>query len=158
MKGVINMEKYIAILSNLDFSNVIWQIMTPIIFSIADIVTGFIQAVINNNVDSQKMRNGLLHKVALVVILILGFIIELTFGLKIVSKSVCVFIIFMETISIAENLKKMGISLGWLTKILKEKTDNTINDNLNYLITTIDETVKDENIVKKEDTKDEKRN
>ena len=78
----------------------------------------------------------------------------MTFGLKIVSKSVCVFIIFMETISIVENLKKMGISLGWLTKILKEKTDNTINDNLNYLITTIDETVKDENIVKKEDTKD----
>lgn len=152
------MDKYIAILSNLDFSNVIWQIVTPIIFSIADILTGFIQAVINNNVDSQKMRNGLLHKVALIVILVLGFILELTFNLKIVSKSICIFIIFMETISIAENLKKMGISLGWLTKILKEKDDNTPNENLSYLIKTVDDVIKDENIkVKKEDTNDEKR-
>lgn len=151
------MEKYVEILSNLDFSNIIWQILTPVIFSFADILTGFIQAVVNNTVDSQKMRNGLLHKVALIIILILGFVIELTFNLKIISKGICIFIILMETISIAENLKKMGIKLGWLTNILKEKSDKTTNENLSYLINTVDDLIKDEN--KKEGgTKDEKRN
>lgn len=151
------MEKYVAILSNLDFTNVIWQIVAPICFSFADIITGFIQAVINNNVDSQKMRNGLLHKVALIIILVLGFILELTFNLKIISKGICIFIIIMETISITENLKKMGIELGWLTRILKEKSDNTTNENLSYLITTIDDAIKDENGKVKGETEDEKR-
>lgn len=151
------MQEYVAILSNLDFSSVIWQIMTPIIFSFSDIITGFIQAVINNNVDSQKMRNGLLHKVALITILILGFVVELAFNLKIVSKGICIFIIFMETISIAENLKKMGIKLGWLTRILKEKDDNTTNENLSYLINTIDDAIKDENIKVKGGTEDDEK-
>ena len=152
------MEKYVEILSNLDFSNIIWQILTPVIFSFADILTGFIQAVVNNNVDSQKMRNGLLHKVALIVILILGFVIELTFNLKIISKGICIFIILMETISIVENLKKMGIKLGWLTNILKEKSDKTTNENLSYLINTVDDLIKDENKKEEGGTKDEKRN
>lgn len=152
------MEKYVEILTNLDFTNITWQISAPLIFSFADIVTGFIQAVINKNVDSQKMRNGLLHKVTLIIILILGFVIELAFNLKIVSKTICVLIIFMEIISIAENVKKMGIKLGWLTKILKEKSDKTTNENLSYLINTVDDLIKDENKKEEGGTKDEKRN
>ena len=50
------------LLQTLTFSNIIWQVITPLIFSGLDILTGYIQAVINKNVDSKVMREGLLHK------------------------------------------------------------------------------------------------
>ena len=136
------MEELMNILNNLKFINIGWQIITPIIFSFSDLVTGFIQAVINKNVDSQKMRTGLWHKSLLLIIIFLSFLIDYAFSITYVSKGVSIFIIAMEIISISENLKKAGINLGFLGKLLKEKSDNSTNDNLSKLIDTIDESLK----------------
>lgn len=103
---------------NLQFSNIIWQIVTPLIFSLADIITGYIQAIINKNVDSQVMREGLLHKMLLLVVLILSFIMQFAFNLSFISIVVCLYICIMETTSILENLKKAGIELK-ITDFLK---------------------------------------
>lgn len=139
------MEKIMYILDQLDFSSVIWQIMTPLIFSMADIITGLIQAIINRNLDSQKMRMGLLHKTLLIIIILLGFTLDFTFSLNFVSRSICIFVIAMEIISIAENMKKAGIPIGKVANVIKTKSDNTVNDNLNYLINRFDEeTTKEE--------------
>lgn len=138
------MESLIKILDQLDFSSVLWQIMTPVIFSMADIVTGLIQAIINKNLDSQKMRMGLLHKTLLIIIILLGFTLDFTFNLNFVSRSICIFVISMEIVSIAENLKKAGIPIGKVANVIKTKSDNTVNDNLNYLINRFDETTKEE--------------
>ena len=139
------MEKIMYILDQLDFSSVIWQIMTPLIFSMADIITGLIQAIINRNLDSQKMRMGLLHKTLLIIIILLGFTLDFTFSLNFVSRSICIFVIAMEIISIAENMKKAGIPIGKVANVIKNKSDNTVNDNLNYLINKFDEeTTKEE--------------
>lgn len=105
------------IIQQLDFSNLGWQIATPIIFSVADIITGFIQAVINNDVKSKIMRQGLLHKILIIIILLLSFIASASFNLSIISKFVSIYIILMETISIFENLAKAGIDFGELKKI-----------------------------------------
>ena len=107
------------IIKTLNFSNIIWQILAPIIFSLADVLSGFVQAVINKNVDSSKMRSGLLHKVLIILIVILSFIADITFSLSFLSKIVCIYVIIMETMSILENLKKAGINLGKLTEIIK---------------------------------------
>ena len=109
------------ILQTLNFSSVAWQILAPCIFSMCDVITGFIQAVINKDVDSQIMRNGLLHKVLIVIIILLSFVVDLSFNLNFVSKIVCGYVILMETTSILENLKKAGIDIGKLTEILKDK-------------------------------------
>lgn len=117
------MEIY-EFLSNLNFSSIIWEITTPLIFSFADIVTGYIQAVINKNVDSQKMRIGLLHKALILIVIILSFIIHLAFDIKYISTFVCIYVAYMEFTSIIENLKKAGLELGKLGEILKQKTEN----------------------------------
>lgn len=108
----------IKIIETLNFSNMTWQILTPIIFIICDIVTGFIQAIINKNVDSTKMRTGLLHKILILVILILSFVLDNAFSLPICSKLVSIYIIMMELTSIVENITKAGINIGKLTEIL----------------------------------------
>lgn len=107
------------IINNLNFSSIVWQVLTPIIFSCADVITGFIQAIINNKLDSQKMRVGLLHKVLIILLVLLSFIVDLTFNLKFVSRIVCSYIIVMETISIFENLTKAGLDFGKLGELLK---------------------------------------
>lgn len=109
------------IIETLNFSNLTMQILAPLIFCLADILTGFIQAIINKNVDSKIMRTGLLHKSLITIILFLSFILDLTFSLDFVSKIVCSYIILMELTSILENLKKAGLNLGKLTEILNDK-------------------------------------
>lgn len=109
------------IIETLNFSSILWQILTPIIFSLSDVFTGFIQAVINNNLDSKIMRHGLLHKVLIILLVILSFIFDRAFNLLIVSKIVCIYIIIMETISIFENLTEAGLNFGKLTDLLKIK-------------------------------------
>lgn len=109
------------IINTINFSSVAWQILTPIIFSLADVVTGFIQAVINKNVDSAVMRTGLLHKVLITLVILLAFIADLTFSLDFIARIVCIYVIVMESTSILENIKKAGIEVGKLTDILVSK-------------------------------------
>lgn len=109
------------IIDTLNFSSILWQILTPIIFSLSDILTGFIQAIINNELDSKKMRMGLLHKVLIVTLVLLSFVADLTFNLHFISKIVCIYVIVMETVSIFENLTKAGLNFGKLTDLLKIK-------------------------------------
>lgn len=107
------------IIQSLSFSSILWQILAPILFSLGDIITGFIQAVINNDVDSTKMRTGLLHKILLILILFLSILLDITFNLSFCSKSVSIYIIVMEILSICENLTKAGVEMGYLSEILK---------------------------------------
>lgn len=109
------------LLENLNFSNIIWQIITPLIFSFADIITGYIQALINNNIDSQKMRVGLLHKTLMILVIVLSFVVEHAFNLHFISSFVCIYVVLMELVSILENLKKAGIDLGKFAELLKDK-------------------------------------
>lgn len=111
------------LLQTLTFSNIIWQVITPLIFSGLDILTGYIQAVINKNVDSKIMREGLLHKCLLIVAIVIGYVVEYAFGLKTVSSVITVYICVMELMSILENLKKAGVDLKAFGDILKNKED-----------------------------------
>lgn len=134
----------LEIVQNLNFTNLFWQIITPILFSLADIVTGYIQAVINKNVDSQKMRVGLYHKVLIILVLFLSFILGIAFDIMAISSFVCVYVVIMEVISIIENLKKAGIDVGWLSEIVKDKTEDTTEESINKLTKTIEEKKEEE--------------
>ena len=107
------------IVNNTEFVNFAWQIGTTLIFSLADIVSGFISAVIQNNLDSKKMREGLLRKMLIIIIIFLSYIVAKALNIEIVSKIVCIYIIVMESVSILENCKKAGLDLGKLGDLLK---------------------------------------
>lgn len=122
------MENLQYFIQNLDFTNTFWQVGTTLFFMLGDIISGVVSAIILKNLDSQKMREGLLRKVLLILIVLLGFVVGGAFKITFVSKAVCIYIIVMETISILENVKKAGVDLGKLGELLKiKKEDNTIN-------------------------------
>lgn len=116
-----------TLIDTLDFSSIAWEIITPLIFSLFDILTGFIQAVINKNVDSGIMRKGLLHKLLLLIIICSAVILDKAFNLPYVTKIVSIYIIVMEITSILENLKKAGIEVGDISKILIDKEEKKWN-------------------------------
>ena len=74
------------------------------------------------------MREGILRKILLILVVILSFIFQYTFNIPAISKVVCIYIIIMEIISILENVKKAGVDLGKLGDLLKIKNEN---DNIN---------------------------
>lgn len=112
------------IVQNVEFTSVMWQIITTLIFLLGDILTGFICAIINKNLDSQKMREGLLRKMLLIVVMGLSFCLQYAiFNMTIISKAVCIYIIIMEIVSILENLQKAGIDFGKFGNIFKIKGD-----------------------------------
>ena len=111
------------LVQTLSFTSVAWQIIAPLILSALDSLTGYIQAVINKNVDSKIMREGLLHKCLLIVAIVIGYVVEYAFGISAVAQVITVYICVMEVMSIAENLKKAGLDLGKLGDIQKNKED-----------------------------------
>lgn len=116
------------LINTLSFANITWQLIGSLIFILADVLSGVISALIQKNLDSQKMREGLLRKTLLIIVIALSFVVDFTFNITIISKVVCIYIIVMEVISILENLKKAGIDLGKLGELLKIKSEeNTVN-------------------------------
>lgn len=131
-----------VLIDKLNFSNIIWQIVTPLIFSLADIITGYIQAFINKDVDSQKMRTGLLHKILVILVIVLSFIIQFAFNISYIASVVSIYVVLMEIVSILENLKKAGVDIGRLGNILKDKTEDNLAETVNKLSNTIDNSIK----------------
>lgn len=106
-------------LQNLHFTNLIWCIFLPFCFMIGDIITGYIKAVINKNIDSTKMRDGILKKCCELLCILLGYIMNFAFGTNVILFAISIYILLMEITSLLENLKAMGIDLGNITKYFK---------------------------------------
>lgn len=140
------MDYIMNIINTLHFSNIAWQVGAVFIFILGDFATGLISAVILNNVDSKKMRQGLLRKILLVLIVFLSFVLEYTFNISVISDVVCAYIIIMEIISILENIKKAGIDLGKLGEILKEKGTAENIDNITVTFTKTNEKEETKNV------------
>ena len=79
-----------------------------------DFLTGLIKAFASNSFTSTKMREGLFHKVGLILCMVLGFLVDiaqgyLDFGVAVpVAAAICVYICLMEITSIIENVCKIN--------------------------------------------------
>lgn len=81
---------------------------------VMDYLTGLCKAVKQKDIDSTKMRDGLWHKAAYVLVVVLAEIIEhgqemvdLGFTVPLIVPA-CVYIILTETASILENLAEIN--------------------------------------------------
>lgn len=100
------------ILENVDFSGDGWKFAIPVALMAIDFLTGIIHAWATGHLKSYKMREGLQKKFAEVSILVIGVLFECGFGLPAyILSGFSMYIIFMEMISICENLKKMGVPI-----------------------------------------------
>lgn len=85
---------------------------------VMDYLTGLAKSVVNKDIDSTKMRDGLWHKAAYVAVIVLAEIIEhgqeavdLGFAVPLIVPA-CVYIVLTETASILENLSQINPELA----------------------------------------------
>ena len=108
-------------LSTFSYSHIYWIFLLPLIGAGADIITGWIQASINNCWKSVIMRKGLYRKSGELLIVILGFVAEQAvpvIGQYKLSTWISLYICIMEAISVLENLDKAGV--GFPKSILRK--------------------------------------
>lgn len=123
-------------LLKLHFTSQVWLVILPLILMVVDIITGYYNAWKNNEVSSSKMRDGIGKKIAEVCYIILGILFSVAFGIQAISYFISIYIIYMELMSVAENCKKLGVSMPTeLEKKLNnnetiEKTDDSTEEEL----------------------------
>lgn len=119
------------ILSNVKFPDQEWKFAVPAALMSIDFLTGIIHAWATGHLKSYKMREGLQKKFAEISILVIGLLFERGLGLpSYVLSGFSVYIIFMELVSIAENLKKMGIKIPRFIEKALSSVDKIQNDEL----------------------------
>lgn len=86
-------------------------------FICLDVIIGFSQAVANHNISSEKLRQGLGHKLAFIFAVSLAYLVEfgsayLDLGFTVpVVVPVCAYICLTETVSCLENICKLNPEL-----------------------------------------------
>ena len=96
-----------------------WAMGGVAVFMVLDIISGFVQAVVNRCLDSTKMREGVLHKASI------GLVVLSTWALEVLAQHVadlsieglgtvpvCVILVLMELVSIWENVCRANPALA----------------------------------------------
>ena len=117
-------------LRNISFTHSYWILFLPLFLMAADVVTGWIQATINETWDSSKMRVGLYRKSGELLVIIIAYVVYAAISLPVdVPAFIAGYIIVMEIISVAENLEEAGLPVPrWVTRRLKKVADDLSED------------------------------
>lgn len=108
-------------MSSFVITNDIWFILLPLILCLFDVITGYLNAWIKDDIQSTKMREGLGKKVGELVYCAVGLIINELFMLPQISYFISGYICLMEIMSLIENCDKLGVPMP---KVLKKKVNN----------------------------------
>lgn len=88
-----------------------WGIALACVMMVADVVVGFVVAVINEELSSNKMRKGLLHKVLMLILIFVCLAIEIGISHTVAlpydvptCEVVCGCVVVMELMSVLENI------------------------------------------------------
>ena len=117
-------------LQEITFTHRYWILLLPLALMTTDIITGWIQASINNTWDSTKMRVGLFRKSGELLVVIVAYVIYAAISLPVdIPAFVASYIVIMEVISVFENLDQAGIPVPhWITRKLKKVADDLTED------------------------------
>lgn len=109
-------------LTEITFTHRYWVLLLPLVLMSGDIVTGWIQATINNTWDSTKMRTGLFRKSGELLVIVIAYVIYVAIALPVdIPAWIAGYIAIMEIISVCENLDQAGIPMPtWVTRKLKK--------------------------------------
>ena len=113
-----------------------WSIIMACLMMLADIAVGFVGAAVRHDISSTKMREGIGHKIMIIVLIAVAYLLGVGLGhvsgisAEIPSTEVvCWYVVVMELASILENISKVwpefsGTSLfKYFDKALKEGDD-----------------------------------
>lgn len=110
------------ILQHVQTASLVWMLIGPFVLMVFDFITGLANAWAHGDIISSKMRTGGVKKLGECVVLAIGLLFMVAYNMpKAVEAFISFYISVMELISIAENLRDMGVPLPWFfSKGLKD--------------------------------------
>lgn len=121
------MIEIIKIVEKLHYVNFGWAFLLPVILMAIDIVTGFANAWASREVQSSKMRNGIVKKVGEMMLIVAVGVVCYAVMLPVeILYCVSFYIAFMEGVSVLENLDLVGVPIP-------KKIENVINNVANSI-------------------------
>ena len=135
------MNEVIHVIQGFEFRNEFWCLILPVVLMGFDILTGFVNAWAKKEIQSNKLRAGLSKKVGEIAILVIGEFIS--YALRVppeVMKFLSFYIMLMESISIFENLDKMGVPIPkFISKTVNNVSDTIINsEDIKEVVETVE--------------------
>ncbi|MBE7015563.1 MAG: phage holin family protein [Ruminococcaceae bacterium] len=107
---------------SINYGILLWVLIA---FIVADFFTGIFRAYKNDGrVNSSKLRNGGFKKCGIIFVIVLGYVLSVTFNDKnfVIYHSIQAYYIYTELVSILENLEDLGVKLPKiLEKVLGKK-------------------------------------
>ena len=112
-------------MEQIHFTASYWMFLLPVVSAGADILTGLLQAGVNNCYNSSVMRKGLYRKLGELACVILAYVVSVAISLPLnITAFVSIYIVVMELISVLENLSAAGVPFPvWILKKLKKAAD-----------------------------------
>lgn len=109
-----------VIVDKIQYHSFMWVVMLPLILMGVDVLTGIVYAWRDRCFDSSKMRSGLAKKIGEIAALFFGVIVMYALDLpQIFLKCVSLYLVFMEGMSILENLDKLRVPVpGFVRKVI----------------------------------------
>ena len=123
------MEELLHFVGQFDFRNEWWVLFTPLVIMGIDIVTGVVTAWAKQVFNTSIMRAGLAKKAGEIMILVVGELVS--YGLMlpdVIMNCISFYIIFMEIMSILENMDELGIPIP---KFVRDVINN-VDDKLQH--------------------------
>lgn len=106
---------------NIQWTNELWAIITPLILIILDVLTGVVKAWKNNDFQSSKMRAGLSKKFGEIVYVLVGILTKFALGTNVLTYFLVGYICIMEVSSLLENCDELGVAIP---QKIKDKINN----------------------------------
>ena len=123
------MEEILQVASQFHFRNELWVLFIPLGLMAIDVLTGIIKAWAHNDFKSAIMRAGLAKKAGEIMILVVGELVSYGMMLPdVIMNCISFYIIFMEIMSILENLDELGIPIP---KFVRDVINN-VDDKLQH--------------------------
>lgn len=118
----MEMIEIIKIVEKIHYVNLGWAFLLPVILMAIDIITGFAKAWASKEVQSSKMRAGIVKKVGEMMLIVAVGVVCYAMMLPVeIFYCVSFYIAFMEGVSVLENLDLVGVPIP-------KRIENVINN------------------------------
>lgn len=136
--AIIN--EYVKV-SNVAYRSAAWVLFLPLALMALDTVTGLVKSWVTTSFQSSKMRTGLGKKVGEMVILIVGELLQYALGLPtVIMTGISLYIVFMEIMSIVENLNTLNVPLpAFVTKVLHNVDESLKEEDISAVIDALED-------------------
>ena len=121
------MQAYIEVLQSFRFRNEWWVLILPISLMAIDVVTGLLKAFVTKTFQSSVLRAGGCKKAGEVAVLGVGELFTCALVLPdYVMIMVSAYIVFMEIMSIIENVDKLGVPIPAFVRDVVNNVDDQL--------------------------------